>query len=390
MRPSSEPPCPHSPPAAYAKLGGQLNLRFANGSRTTVSIDRFKSNLVYVVRTPPHADLGQNFPPSTQLILKVFDATFYGLSAPDPAAKRRGFLPPGSAEATARRAEQFRRTSAAFVREVDAYERLAALQGRVLARFYGSGELLLAGPNSITNPDFILLEYVPDAARLDKAAPSTITGALARSMLDAVRAIGSHGVAHHGVAPSNVLVSPSDAPTRVVVINFSRAIVRTRQDSDDDEWDEESRVALDLYKIRKSLQAMALSVRLMTLTLRGDSASPLRITNTGRSTELRSPSHALAFSVSEQQVGKIAWPPDFRGVVPLEVRPENDTIVDVATTSVNLSGVWFGKEGEWTGVQRVIYHLHGGESIQELPHRPIHAHLFPAGVRPGLSPSLSW
>jgi hypothetical protein len=81
----------------------------------------------------------------------------------------------------------------------------------------------------------ILLEYIPDAVRIDED-PSQLTPELALAAVDALRQVHSAGVLHMDVLPRNILV---DRDMKVWLIDFDSA--RTTSHCDIDErwfWSE--------------------------------------------------------------------------------------------------------------------------------------------------------
>ena len=78
-----------------------------------------------------------------------------------------------------------------------------------------------------SNPPTVLIEYIRDTTleNYNAAMRPNIPSAIFRPLLDAIRKF--KGLVYHGdVSGSNILVSSSEAPARVVLIDFGRAGVR--------------------------------------------------------------------------------------------------------------------------------------------------------------------
>jgi hypothetical protein len=83
-----------------------------------------------------------------------------------------------------------------FYYESSAYVRLASLQGTVIPRYFGAGELRFKG--RAISPHVIMLEYIPDACRLDAVDPNSVTLDAVQSLIDAAQKIDALGVSHQG------------------------------------------------------------------------------------------------------------------------------------------------------------------------------------------------
>ena len=83
-------------------------------------------------------------------------------------------------------------------------------------------------------PFAILMEYIQGTSLADiEVGKANLPPSIFRPLLDAVKSFGDLGVFHSDIGPRNVLVSPSDAPTRAVLIDFGCAGVREDGESEE-------------------------------------------------------------------------------------------------------------------------------------------------------------
>ncbi|KIM37669.1 hypothetical protein M413DRAFT_77002 [Hebeloma cylindrosporum] len=118
--------------------------------------------------------------------------------------------------------------------ENDAFSLLKSFQGTVIPRFYGSGNVS-PRDTRVIQPFAILMEYI-HGTTLEKIDPGKvkIPPALFYPMLDATKAFPDLGVCHTDIKGNNILLSPSNAPTRAVLIDFGCALIRG--DRSDARW----------------------------------------------------------------------------------------------------------------------------------------------------------
>ncbi|KAJ7762740.1 hypothetical protein DFH07DRAFT_402783 [Mycena maculata] len=213
------------------------------------------SQVLLVDINPPIPD---NLPvANASFILKVYDPRFlqhrkgtkssaphpWTLAAENTAARRRAFgantfLPtwwPDDADAAGWEEYYHGNLQQMFKNELSAYTRLLPLQGQSVPLCHAHGTLVLPSPaKRMVVPRVLLLSYVPGPS-LRSVNPSRIAPIVARGLLDTIRAMGQLGVIHDDLRSDNVLLSPSDEPSRAFVIDFGSSEVRAHQT--DDEWD---------------------------------------------------------------------------------------------------------------------------------------------------------
>ncbi|KAJ7698679.1 hypothetical protein B0H17DRAFT_1129712 [Mycena rosella] len=215
------------------------------------------SQVLLVDINPPIAD---GLPPAkSSFVLKVYDPRFLQhrkgtkASAPHPwtlaaeitAARRRAFgagtfLPtwwPDDADSAGWEEYYHSNLQQLFTNELAAYTRLLPLQGRVIPHCYAHGTLVLPGKPVARPvvPRVLLLSYVPGPA-LRAVHPARVAPAVARALVDTVRAFGALGVIHDDLRPDNILLSPADEHAHAFVIDFGNAEVR-RADQGNEEWE---------------------------------------------------------------------------------------------------------------------------------------------------------
>ena len=130
-----------------------------------------------------------------------------------------------------------------FYYESSAYIRLASLQGKVIPRYFGAGELRLEG--RAISPHVIILEYIPDAQRLDAVDPNSVTLSTAQSLIDAAQKIDALGVSHRDYNPGNILFSHGKG----MIIDFGGCNVR--EIDSDEEWAAVVRLDGNVWNMKK-------------------------------------------------------------------------------------------------------------------------------------------
>ena len=113
-----------------------------------------------------------------------------------------------------------------FKAECEVYHHLRPLQGAAIPRLLATGVVLPPDERAI-QPQAIVIEYIPDAVSLCDVPVDLVTPELCATLLHVVDSFGSHGVVHTDMNCNNVLFTPSDRPTRVVVIDFGCGGIRT-------------------------------------------------------------------------------------------------------------------------------------------------------------------
>ncbi|KXN85546.1 hypothetical protein AN958_11113 [Leucoagaricus sp. SymC.cos] len=267
-------------PSASAILpyqaGSRLSLRI-DGFPFTLNVDvlqpvlpfRPVSQILVVQSSSEETEELLDLPRGTSFIVKVYDPRFredrfkckwsrpWSYTAECEAAKIRvtegrdpdfKFWPEPEEEDAAGWEEWFyQKAETQHHYELSAYRRLAPLQGTFVPRCYGTGVLKL--PNRHICPDVLLLEYVPDARRLDTVDPQNVDSSIARALLDTVGQIHELGVTHLNFNEGHVLFTPGGCPTRGVIIDFGWSSYRGDLESDV-EWKEEVEASGD-YEFMK-------------------------------------------------------------------------------------------------------------------------------------------
>nr|VWO95420.1 Autophagy-related protein 11 [Ganoderma boninense] len=121
-----------------------------------------------------------------------------------------------------------------FKDEREVYDRLRPLQGTAIPRLLLAGTVVPPDERAI-QPQAIVMEYIADAVSLCDVPPELVTPELCTSLLRTVDSFAGRGVVHADVNWNNVLFTPRERPTRVVVIDFGCGGVRT-DDQDDEAW----------------------------------------------------------------------------------------------------------------------------------------------------------
>nr|GAT46147.1 predicted protein [Mycena chlorophos] len=215
------------------------------------------SQVLLVDIEPPIPDI---LPAATNsLVLKVFDPRFlqhrngtkgsaphpWTLAAETTAARRREFgmnthtqLPtwwPDDNDAAGWEEYYHHNLEEMFQNEVAAYDRLLPLQGRSIPICYAHGSIVpQTRYKRLVVPRVLVLSYIP-GPNLRAIQAGRISPNVGRSLVDTTRAFNALGVIHDDLRAENVLLSPSDRPSRAFVIDFGNAIVRDAES--DEEWD---------------------------------------------------------------------------------------------------------------------------------------------------------
>ena len=260
------------------------NLTFQTSQRTlTLTIDKhfapFTKAVVLLARSP---ELGPN-----PVIIKIYDPRFLDERLLDtPTCPPRPWSleleraadaiwdepfnesdiwedEPEDAEGRAARAarweKHYRKLSTdCFETERDAYDRLLPLQGSAIPRLLATGTIIPPDDRAIW-PPAVVIEYIPDAVSLCDVPVELVTPELCATLLRIVGSFGSYGVVHTDMNWNNVLFTPREQPTRVVVIDFGCGGVRT-EDQDEDDWKESVRWANDSPRLRWVLGQKGISV----------------------------------------------------------------------------------------------------------------------------------
>ncbi|KAI1784115.1 hypothetical protein LXA43DRAFT_1101750 [Ganoderma leucocontextum] len=121
-----------------------------------------------------------------------------------------------------------------FKSEREVYDRPGPLQGSAIPRFLLAGTVLPPDERAI-QPHAVVIEYIPDAVSLADVPVDVVEPELCATLLGVVDSFASYGVIHADVNWNNVLFTPRERPTRVVVIDFGLGGVR-EEDQDEDSW----------------------------------------------------------------------------------------------------------------------------------------------------------
>ncbi|KIM36041.1 hypothetical protein M413DRAFT_49101, partial [Hebeloma cylindrosporum] len=270
-------------------VGAHVVLRRTDGTTLSLEIVRpflpFTKCLVYVVR-PESSSVSDSLPP--EVILKIYDPRYideriqskkYGssrvrthvwtLEAEMEAVRYRqeiaeGKRPDdftvhllykdGDAHPFLWEEDFYRYLKESSENEVAAFGRLRSLQGTVIPKFYGSGNVIPPPGTRAIEPPAVLLEYISGSMTLAdyhnghgvSERPNVIPSTIFRPLVDAVRRFKELGVYHGDISGKTILVSsaPSSSQanpeggtlTRAVLINFGRAGVREDRESEED-WE---------------------------------------------------------------------------------------------------------------------------------------------------------
>ncbi|PIL34720.1 hypothetical protein GSI_03501 [Ganoderma sinense ZZ0214-1] len=145
-----------------------------------------------------------------------------------------------------------------FKDEREVYDRLRPLQGSAIPRLLATGTVLPPDERAV-QPPAVVLEYIHDAVSLCDVPVDVVTPELCANLLHVVDGFAGRGVVHADVNWNNVLFTPRDRPTRVVIIDFGCGGVRT-DDQDDDAWRECVAWNSDSRRVRRALEERGICV----------------------------------------------------------------------------------------------------------------------------------
>ncbi|PIL34718.1 hypothetical protein GSI_03499 [Ganoderma sinense ZZ0214-1] len=145
-----------------------------------------------------------------------------------------------------------------FESECKAYDRLRFLQGSAIPRLLLTGTVLPPDERAM-QLSAVVMEYIPDAVSLCDVPPDVVTPELCATLLQVVDSFAELGVVHGDINWNNVLFTPRERPTRVVVIDFACGAVRG-EDQDDDAWQENLVWGNDSWCMRRMLEKRGISV----------------------------------------------------------------------------------------------------------------------------------
>ena len=146
-----------------------------------------------------------------------------------------------------------------FKAEREVYDRLRPLQGSAIPRLLTTGVVLPPDERAF-QPPAVVLEYIPNAVSLSDVPVDAVTPELYATLLHVVDSFAGLGVVHADVNWNNVLFTPSERPTRVVIIDFGCGGVRT-EDQDDESWLDRVACGNDSARARWVLEQRGISVQ---------------------------------------------------------------------------------------------------------------------------------
>ncbi|KAM5545649.1 hypothetical protein V8D89_000687 [Ganoderma adspersum] len=231
----------------------------------TFTIDRplapFTKAVVLVARSP---DLSPD-----PVVVKIYDPRFlderlvnFRTRLPVRGASKRSDEPedPEGRAALAALWEKYFRilSTGCFKAECEVYDRLRTLQSSAIPRLLATGIVLPPDERAI-QPPAIVMEYIPDAISLCDVPVDLVTPELCASLLRTVDSFAGLGAVHADVNWNNILFTPSERPTRVVVIDFGLGIAR-QENEDDEAWEESVAYGHDGWQMRWVLGQRGISV----------------------------------------------------------------------------------------------------------------------------------
>ncbi|KAJ7602931.1 hypothetical protein DFH06DRAFT_1488444 [Mycena polygramma] len=212
----------------------------------------FTTAAVFIALTP--ANTPPSLPPSSQIIVKVFDPKVHfhrhkppgvpwALAAETSAALARTapFDPcfeesklPNKGDLVGWEEYYYQTLHVNFRFESTAYARLATLQGEGIPRCFESGT------------------WPPSNVSSVRRFSSWMDRLLALSLIKTVSKFGQLGVVHADLNPGNILFAPADRPSLAVIIDFGEACLR-EEDEDEDSWTKVVRQNRDEFYVGKRL-----------------------------------------------------------------------------------------------------------------------------------------
>ena len=145
-----------------------------------------------------------------------------------------------------------------FKTECEVYDRLCSLQGSAIPRLLTTGTVIPPDERAI-KPPAIVMEYISDAVSLCDVPADLVTPELCASLLRTVDSFAGLGAVHADVNWTNILFTPRERPTRVVVIDFGLGIAR-QEGEDDEAWQESVDYGHDGWQMRWVLGQRGISV----------------------------------------------------------------------------------------------------------------------------------
>jgi hypothetical protein len=127
----------------------------------------------------------------------------------------------------------YRHSDEAAASEIAGYTKLVLLQGKGVAKCYGSGTLNL--PGRVIAPRVLILEYLPGAMTLKDVPLNLITDEVIESLVSTMASFGPLGVTHCDLNDTNVLFIPGqNGINRSVIVDFGSSF--THEDKSEDKW----------------------------------------------------------------------------------------------------------------------------------------------------------
>jgi serine/threonine protein kinase len=264
--------------------GSYLSLRLSDETHLSLQVIKrflpFTKSQVYLVRPEPVNGL------PSEIILKVYDPRYLDDRIPPPtthliprvwtleaeilAARHRQEIVDGKltdeftvdllygeeeAEPHFWEEHFFRLLKECWQSEVDALNRLKPLQGTIVPKLYGSGNIIPPANTRGIQPLAALIEYIPGTPLADvEAGKLNIPPAVVHPLLEGVKKLKGLGVFHSDINDHNILASPSENPTRLVLIDFGCAGVRRDEESDED-WNSNVEFYGDEKSLRRVLES---------------------------------------------------------------------------------------------------------------------------------------
>ena len=147
----------------------------------------------------------------------------------------------------------YRHSDEAAASEIAAYTKLVSLQGKGVAKCYGSGALDL--PCRVIAPRVLILELLPGAMTLKDVPCNLITNEVVESLISAVASFGPLGVTHCDLNVTNILFvpGPNGIVQRSVVVDFGSSF--THEDESEEKWERIVKQERDVRWLRVRLRS---------------------------------------------------------------------------------------------------------------------------------------